>query len=65
MFKIDTIEISPFLIDVDGDRMELCIQQAGQLRAIENIIQTAHKRSIGSVELFDAFKEAEKLGLKF
>ena len=36
-----------------------------QLRAIEKILQTAYNRSIGSVELFDAFMEAEKLGLKF
>ena len=65
MFEIKTTVVSPFLIDKNGDKMELYIEQADQLRAIENIIQTAYKRTIGSSELYDAFKEAEKLDLKF
>jgi hypothetical protein len=39
--------------------------QIDRLRAIEKILQTAYNRSIGSVELYDAFTQAEKLGLKF
>jgi hypothetical protein len=36
-----------------------------QLRAIENIIQTAYKRTPGITELYSAFEYAKKLGLKF
>jgi hypothetical protein len=65
MFKIDTIGPSSFLRDKHADKMELALEQPSQLRAVENILQAAHKRTAGNMELYDAFKEAEKLGLKF
>jgi len=65
MFSISTIDICFQLIDRSGDSLTLTMRQVDQLRAIENILQTAHKRTPGNMELYDAFKEAEKLGLKF
>jgi hypothetical protein len=54
----------------DGDGWSLVDEylmeyQTDRLRAIEKILQTAHKRTHGNMVLYDAFKEAEKLGLKF
>jgi hypothetical protein len=59
-----------FRVRPDGDGWSLVDEylmeyQTDRLRAIENILQTAHKRTHGNMELYDAFKEAEKLGLKF
>jgi hypothetical protein len=39
--------------------------QIDRLRAIEKIVQMAYRRTPGNIALYDAFKEAEKLGLKF
>ena len=59
-----------FKVRPDGDGWSLVDDylmeyQTDRLRAIEKILQTAYNRSIGSVELYDAFTQAEKLGLKF
>ena len=65
IFKIVKKDGDWCLIDAYDDVIEIEETQLEQLRAIENILQTAYKRAPGNMVLYDAFKEAEKLNLKF